>query len=67
MVEDKHTVVVAEHHPHLLGACDHLIELGPGGGPRGGRVVAEGPPEAVARGGTPTAPYLAAVLVGGGS
>jgi excinuclease ABC subunit A len=60
--DDGHTVVVIEHHPHLLAACDWLVELGPGGGPEGGRVIAEGPPETVAQGSTPTAPYLREVL-----
>ncbi|MBN1810470.1 MAG: ATP-binding cassette domain-containing protein [Anaerolineae bacterium] len=59
---DGHTVVVVEHHPHLLAACDWLVELGPGGGPEGGCVIAEGTPETVAQGGTPTAPYLREVL-----
>jgi excinuclease ABC subunit A len=66
--DSKHhgnTVFVVEHHPHLLAACDWLIELGPGGGPKGGHVIAEGTPETVARGETPTAPYLREVLEGG--
>jgi excinuclease ABC subunit A len=58
------TVLVSEHHPRLLAACDWLVELGPGGGPEGGRVIAEGPPEAVATLDTPTAPYLRAALEG---
>ncbi|MBN1312333.1 MAG: hypothetical protein JXB30_13020 [Anaerolineae bacterium] len=57
-----HSVVVIEHHTHLLAACDWLIELGPGGGPDGGRVIAEGTPEEMAAGETPTAPYLWEVL-----
>jgi excinuclease ABC subunit A len=64
LVEDGHTVLVSEHHPHLLASCDWLVELGPGGGPDGGRIIAEGTPERVAGGTTPTAPYLAAVLEG---
>jgi excinuclease ABC subunit A len=62
LVEDGHTVVVSEHHPHLLADCDWLIELGPGGGPQGGRVLAEGTPEQIACADTPTAPYLASLL-----
>jgi excinuclease ABC subunit A len=62
LVDEGHTVFVVEHHPHLLAACDWLVELGPGGGPDGGRVVAEGTPEAVAHGETPTAPYLRELL-----
>ena len=62
LVEEGHTVLVVEHHPHLLAACDWLVELGPGGGPDGGRVVATGTPESLACGDTPTAPYLREVL-----
>jgi excinuclease ABC subunit A len=64
LVDAGHTVVVVEHHPHLLAQCDWLIELGPGGGPAGGQVIAKGPPETVATMDTPTAPYLRAVLEG---
>ncbi|MDI7275741.1 MAG: ATP-binding cassette domain-containing protein, partial [Anaerolineae bacterium] len=62
LVDAGHSVLVVEHHPHLLAACDWLVELGPGGGPEGGRVIATGTPEAVATGSTPTAPYLREVL-----
>jgi excinuclease ABC subunit A len=62
LVDAGHTVVVVEHHPHLLANCDWLIELGPGGGPNGGKVIAKGPPDAVARMDTPTAPYLREAL-----
>ncbi|MGC9468176.1 MAG: hypothetical protein ACP5HS_06275 [Anaerolineae bacterium] len=62
LVDEGHSVFVIEHHAHLLAACDWLIELGPGGGPDGGRVIAEGTPETVAAGTTPTAPYLRGVL-----
>jgi excinuclease ABC subunit A len=43
------TVVVVEHQETVIRAADHVIDLGPGAGPRGGRVVAAGPPEALAR------------------
>ncbi|MCL5995574.1 MAG: hypothetical protein M1546_05895, partial [Chloroflexi bacterium] len=62
LVNAGHSVFVVEHHTHLLAACDWLLELGPGGGPEGGRVVAAGTPEQVAAGDTPTAPYLRDVL-----
>jgi excinuclease ABC subunit A len=66
LVDEGHTVVVIEHQPNLLAACDWLIELGPGGGPEGGRVIATGAPESLTSGTTPTAPYLREVLEGGG-
>jgi excinuclease ABC subunit A len=43
------TVVVVEHEESLIRAADHVIDLGPGAGPHGGRVVAEGPPARVAQ------------------
>ena len=61
MTRQGHTFVVIEHHLRLLAACDHLIDLGPGAGPSGGRVVAAGPPSEVARADTPTGRALAAV------
>ena len=64
LVNEVHSVVVIEHHPHLLTCCDWLIELGPRGGPERGRVIAEGTPESVAEAQTPTAPYLKHVLEG---
>ncbi len=62
LVGAGHTVLVVEHHPLLLAACDWLVELGPGGGPDGGAVIAQGPPAAVAAAATPTAPWLRAAL-----
>jgi excinuclease ABC subunit A len=62
IVDGGDSVVVIEHHPHVLSACDWLIELGPGAGPDGGRVIASGTPESVEHSDTPTAPYLRDVL-----
>ncbi|MFW9970516.1 MAG: hypothetical protein ACFFDF_09970, partial [Candidatus Odinarchaeota archaeon] len=64
LVDNGHTVVIIEHHPHVLASCDWLIELGPGAGPEGGRVIAKGPPIEVAKLKTPTATYLKKVLEG---
>lgn len=64
LVDRGHSVVVVEHHPHLLAACDWLIELGPGGGPEGGHAIACGTPEEVSKMDTPTASYLSDVLEG---
>jgi excinuclease ABC subunit A len=43
------TVVVVEHEEALIRAADHLIDLGPGAGAHGGRIVAAGTPAAVSR------------------
>jgi excinuclease ABC subunit A len=58
LVDAGNSVLVVEHHPHLLAACDWLIELGPGGGPDGGRIIFSGTPSSMARANTPTAPYI---------
>ncbi len=43
------TVVIIEHNLDIIRNADYLIDLGPEGGEGGGRIVAQGPPEAVAR------------------
>ena len=62
LVDEGGSVLVVEHHPHILASCDWLVELGPVGGPDGGYVISSGVPEQVAAGNTPTAPYLREVL-----
>jgi excinuclease ABC subunit A len=42
-----HSVVAVEHHLDFLASSDWIIDLGPGGGEGGGRIVAEGPPEEI--------------------
>ena len=65
LVDAGGSVLVVEHHTHLLAACDWLVELGPGGGPAGGRVIACGTPQGLAEGKTPIASYLREVLEAG--
>ncbi|MEV6996160.1 excinuclease ABC subunit UvrA [Streptomyces sp. NPDC093982] len=63
LVDAGHTVVVVEHDMSVVAGADWVIDLGPGGGDAGGRIVAAGPPVGVARAeGSATAPYLARVM-----
>jgi len=62
LVDAGHSVVVVEHDMEVAKAADWVLDLGPGAGHEGGRVVGEGPPEKVARCPTPTGHALAAAL-----
>lgn len=65
LVDRGHSVVVIEHNLDVLKSADWIIEVGPEAGADGGRIVAEGPPEAVASAPTATAGFLTAILHGG--
>ena len=66
LVDSGKSVIVIEHHLAVMAHADWIVDLGPGAGHDGGRVVFEGPPaELVAARSTVTGEHLAA-FVGGG-
>ncbi|MEU0030040.1 excinuclease ABC subunit UvrA [Streptomyces sp. NPDC006335] len=63
LVDSGKSVIVVEHHQAVMAHADWIIDLGPGAGHDGGRIVFEGTPaELVATGGTLTAEHLAAYV-----
>jgi len=60
--DQGNTVVIVEHDLALAARADHVIDLGPAAGDEGGRIVAEGPPEIVARSTSVTAEPLLRAL-----
>ncbi len=68
LVDQGNTVVVIEHNLEVVKTADWIVDLGPEGGGKGGRVVAHGTPEEVAKSKESyTARYLAPYLAKGGS
>ncbi len=65
LVDTGNTVVVIEHNLDVIKTADWIVDLGPEGGARGGEIVAEGTPEAIAKvRRSATGEYLARVLRG---
>ena len=63
LVDQGNTVLVIEHNLDVLKVADHLIDLGPAGGQRGGKIVATGTPEEVAANGdSATGPFLRTIV-----
>lgn len=62
LVDSGNTVIVVEHDMRVVAASDWVIDIGPGAGDNGGKVVASAPPLELARSSGRTAPYLAAYL-----
>lgn len=64
LVDRGNTVVVIEHNLDVIKSADYIVDMGPGGGKNGGRIIATGTPEAIAAGESPTAPFLRTELQG---
>ncbi|HXG50410.1 MAG TPA: excinuclease ABC subunit UvrA [candidate division Zixibacteria bacterium] len=63
LLDQGHSVVIIEHNLEVVKCADHVIDLGPEGGDGGGRIVAAGPPEEIARAdGSHTGRYLRSYL-----
>lgn len=58
LVDKGNTVVVIEHNLDIIKNADWVIDMGPGGGREGGKIIAEGTPEAIALLDSPTAPFI---------
>lgn len=65
LVKNHHTVVVIEHHGDVLKQADWLIDMGPGSGINGGKIMGMGTPESIAKNvQSPTSNYLRKILNG---
>ncbi len=63
LVASGNTVTVVEHDPDMIRFCDHVVDMGPGGGERGGRVIFQGSPrELMECEGSLTGAYLKGTL-----
>lgn len=63
LVAAGNTVIVIEHDMQVIASCDWVIDIGPGAGDEGGRIIVEGPPEEIVSArGSRTVPYLAEYL-----
>ena len=58
LVDRGNTVLVIEHNTDVLRAADYIIDMGPEGGRDGGRILAQGTPEEIAAGDSPTAKFI---------
>ncbi|MDE5595196.1 MAG: excinuclease ABC subunit UvrA [Muribaculaceae bacterium] len=58
LVDKGNTVLVIEHNLDVIKCADHIIDMGPGGGENGGRIIATGTPEEIIKTDSPTSPFL---------
>ena len=58
LVDRGNTVLVIEHNLDVIRCADHIIDMGPGGGENGGRIVATGTPEQVSATQSPSASFI---------
>ena len=62
LVDSGHSLLVIEHNLDVIKSADWILDLGPEAGEHGGKLVAQGTPEQIAKAKTPTAKYIAEVL-----
>ncbi len=64
LVDSGHSLLVIEHNLDVIKSADWILDLGPEAGKHGGQLVAQGPPELVAKLDTPTAHFLKPLVTG---
>ena len=62
LVDGGNSMVIIEHNLHVIKSADWIIDMGPEGGAGGGKIIAQGTPEDVAKSGTETGRFLKRVL-----
>ncbi len=65
LVDSGHTVILVEHEMRVVAQSDWVIDIGPGAGDQGGKIIASGPPEEIIKNeASRTAPFLRQILKG---
>jgi excinuclease ABC subunit A len=54
IVESGHSLLIVEHHTHVLAQADWILEMGPGSGKQGGQMIASSTPAKLSKLDTPT-------------
>ena len=63
LVNGGNSIIIIEHNLHVIKSADWIIDMGPEGGQKGGKIIAEGTPEQLAKAGkTDTGKYLRQVV-----